>query len=370
MKAMKVAVCHDRLMERSGGERVAIVLAKTFNADLFVAKYDAKNTFSFAKKLNVKAVSPSAEPPVSQLYTLVWMRDAIKFSKLEELKDYDLLITSGQLAHFASVQNPRNIWYCHTPNRALYDLRDEVRGRLSPFWKPLFNAWARFWKPFDQTSVKSVNKIVVNSNNVKKRVRKFYNRNSDVVYPPVDLREFRPKPSENYWLSVQRMEPEKRIEIQLKVFEKFPKEKLVLVGPGRYGKEYLDRMDRWVKRMPNVTWKRNVSDRELTEIYSRCKAVIQTPIDEDFGLTAIEAMASGKPCIAVDEGGFKETILPGKTGLLVKEPYVQNFAKIVKNFDDYSFDPKTCVKRAREFSEEEFMRKMKDVAKEVVEGPA
>ncbi len=293
------------------------------------------------------------------------MKDAIRFSKLKELKGYDLVVTSGQLAHFASVQNPKNIWYCHTPNRALYDLRNEVRARLGFLWRPFFDIWADLWKPFDKNSVKHVNRIVVNSNNVKKRVKDFYGRDSEVVYPPVDLKKFRYKRASDYWLSVQRVEPEKRIEMQLKVFEKFPKEKLVLVGPGKYGKEYLERIAKMVERMPNVEWKKDVSEKELVELYSSCKALIQTPIDEDFGLIAIEAMASGKPCIAVDEGGFRETIVHGKTGLLLKEPYEENLAKVVENFGKYKFDPKTCQKRAKDFSEDEFMKKMKKAAKEV-----
>lgn len=368
MSKMRVAVCHDRLMEKSGGERVAIVLAKAFDADLYVAKYDRVNAFEDSRKLRVIETSPSMEPPISQLYTLVWMRDAIRFSKLKELRDYDFVMTSGQLAHFASVQNPSNLWYCHTPNRALYDLRDEVRDRLGTFWKPLFDLWATFWTPHDQNSVKNVNKIVVNSENVKRRVKKYYGRNSTVINPPVDIKKFHYKPPEDFWLSVQRIEPEKRIEIQLEVFEKFPQEKLVLVGPGKIGKGHVDMISRWIDRLPNVTWKRSVSDKELADLYARCKAVIQTPIDEDFGLTAVEAMASGKPCIAVNEGGFRETIIQGKTGLLVKPPYVQNFAKIVKGFDKRNFNPKTCIRKGKEYSEEEYVKKIKKVVAEVLRG--
>jgi len=363
---MKVAVCHDRLMERSGGERVAITLARMFDADLYVTRYSPENTFEAAKKLKVIEISPSMEPPISQLYTLIWMNDSIKFSKLRRLSDYDLLITSGQLAHFASIQNQKNIWYCHTPNRALYDLRNEVRERLGFFWKPWFELWAKFWKSFDQKSVRCINKIVVNSKNVQRRVQKFYERCSTVVYPPVNIKKFHFKPAENYWLSVQRVEPEKRIEIQLKAFEKLRNEKLILVGPGKYKKSYIQKISRWIKNMPNVTWKTSVSEKKLIDLYARCKGVIQTAIDEDFGLVTIESMASGKPCIAVAEGGFKETIIHGKTGLLLKKPYVENLIKTIKNFDKYTFNPKTCINRAMKFSEEEFIKKMKSIAKKVL----
>ena len=364
---VKVAVCHDRLMERSGGERVALVLAKAFNADLFTAKYVPEKTFEWSRTLRVKEVGLSLEAPISQLSTIIWMRDAIKFSRLKELKNYDLLITSGQLAHFASVQNSNNIWYCHTPNRALYDLQKEVRARLSPFWRPALDIWVKFWKPHDQRSVKHVRKIVVNSKNTRNRVRKFYSRDAEIVYPPTNISKFHHRHSEGYWLSVQRVEPEKRVEIQLKVFEKLPKEKLVLVGKGRHVRAYQRKISRWIERLPNVEWREEASDKELIELYSKCKAVIQTPLEEDFGFVPVEAMASGKPCIAVDEGGFRESIIHGKTGLLVKKPYVENFVKSLKNFHRYKFDPKTCIRRAKLFSEEEFVKKMKSIAEESLE---
>lgn len=361
---MNVAVCHDRLMERSGGERLALVLAKAFNADFFTTKYVPKKTFEWSRKVRVKEIARSVEPPISQLSTLVWMLDAIKFSQLEELRDYDLLFTSGQLAHFASIQNQNNVWYCHTPNRALYDLREEVRSRLSSVWRPTFDIWVKFWRPHDQMSVRHVRKIVVNSENTRNRVKRFYNRDAKIIYPPTDISKFRHRPSEGYWLSVQRIEPEKRVEVQLEAFEKLPKEKLVLVGKGRHGRGYQRKISRWIKRMPNVEWKEEVEDDELRELYSRCKGVIQTPLDEDFGFIPVEAMASGKPCVAVDEGGFRETIVHGKTGLLVKKPYVANFRKAIKNFEKYSFDPKVCMNRAKNFSEEEFIRKMKKLVVE------
>lgn len=359
---MRVAVCHDRLMERSGGERVALTLAKAFSADFFTAKYVPEKTFEWSKKLHVKEVGHSIEPPISQLSTIIWMLDAINFSQLKELKNYDLLITSGQLAHFASIQNPNNIWYCHTPNRALYDLRGEVRSRLSPLWRPAFDVWVKFWNPQDQRSVRHIHRIIVNSKNVRGRVRKFYNRDAEIVYPPVDIEKFRYRPAEDYWLSVQRIEPEKRVEIQLKVFERLQEEKLVIVGKGRHGRAYQKKISRWIERLPNVEWRKEVSDKELRKLYARCKAVIQTPLEEDFGFVPVEGMASGKSCIAVDEGGFRESIIHGKTGLLIKKPYVNNFIKTIKGFEKYDFDPKLCIRRAKDFSEEEFIRKMKKLA--------
>jgi glycosyltransferase involved in cell wall biosynthesis len=108
----------------------------------------------------------------------------------------------------------------------------------------------------------------------------------------------------------------------------------------------------------------SVSDEQLGHLYSRCKAAIQTAIDEDFGIIPVEAMASGKPCIAVNEGGFRETIINGKTGILVNTPYAENLTDAIRNFDNYDFNPSTCKNRARLFSEEKFIERMKKAMSE------
>jgi len=358
---MKIALVHDRLTGLGGSERVALTLAETFKAEVYTAKYDLKKTYPEFRNFQIYEVNPVPDFSAPQTRPLAWMLDAINFLKLGKLKEYDYIITSGQFAHFASVQNPNNIWYCHTPNRAIYELREKVRLRLSAVWKPTFDLWVKFWKPCDQNSIKHVHKIVVNSENTRNRVKKFYNRSADVVYPPVDIKKFYNKPSENYWLSVQRIEPEKRIEIQLEVFKKLSDENLVIIGKSEYEGTYQEKINNLIEQLPNVTWKKETSDRELVEFYSKCKGVIQTAHDEDFGLVPVEAMASGKPCIAVDEGGFRETIIHGKTGLLIKKPYVKNFVNIIKNFKKYEFDPKLCKKRAQDFSKEKFIKKIKNL---------
>jgi hypothetical protein len=109
-----------------------------------------------------------------------------------------------------------------------------------------------------------------------------------------------------------------------------------------------------------------LNDDELVDLYSKCKGVIQTGKEEPLGIVPIEAMASGKPCIAVNEGGYKETIINKKTGLLIDPPYVDNFIKAIEIFNNYSFDPEDCRERAMEFSEEVFIGKIKEVANRVL----
>lgn len=359
---MRTAVVHDRLTGFGGAERVALVLGRAFKADVFTAKYAPDRTYPEFRNIKIREVNPVPDLPVSQVHPLVRMLDAIKFSNMKELRGYDLLFTSGEWAHFASRNNPHDIWYCYSPNRALYDLRKKIRSRYNPFWRVVFDRWTSYWVPRDQKAVKHVCKIVTLSQHVARRIRKFYRRDAEIVYPPVQVNKFHHKSPEGYYLSIQRLTPEKRVDLQLEIFERLPAKKLIIVGKAEFDTKYQKRISHWIERLPNIEWRKKVSDKELRELYARCSAVIQTPLDEDFGLISVEGMASGKPCIAVDEGGFRESIIHGKTGLLIKKPYVDNFIKTIKGFEKYDFDPKLCIRRAKDFSEEEFIRKMKKLA--------
>lgn len=365
---MRTALVHDRLTEFGGSERVALVLAKAFKADIYTAKYISESTYPGFKKLRIHEVNPIPGLPISQTHPLTRMLDAAKFSGFRELKKYDLLLTSGEWAHFAAKNNPCNLWYCYSPNRALYDLKRKISSRYGIIWRSMFNWWADYWTIRDQEAVKYVCKIVTLSHTVALRIKKIYNRDAEIIYPPVPLAKFYHRAPEGYYLSVQRLMPEKRVELQLEIFKHLPAEKLIIVGRAGASTEYQKKLNRRIKQLPNVEWRKSVSEEELKELYARCKAVIQTPIDEDFGLIAIEAMASGKPCLAVDEGGFRETIIHSKTGLLIKKPYVKNFMRAIKNFEKYEFDPKMCIKRAKEFSEVEFIKKIRRIIREVLSG--
>ena len=354
---MKIAVAHDRLTNKGGGERVALEIAKTLKVkDIYVGIYEEEKTFEDFKKFNIIQINPIKDLQYEKAYAIIRMLDAYKFSKLKELEDYDLIWTSGMWAVFASKNNPLNVWYCHSPNRALYDLYDyflNERYKDNPISRFLFKAWTDFWRHFDKKAVKNVKEIVVNSKNTQKRVAYAYNRPSTIIYPPVDVKKFKWKPSEGYWLSVQRIMPEKRLEIQLQAFQKLKNEKLVIVGKAEYGTAYEQKIARMVKKIDNVEWLGRVDEKTLIDLYSHCKGVIQTAKQEDFGLVPIEAFGSGKPVIAVKEGGFKETVKPF-CGILIEEPYTENLVKAIKNFDESKYDPEKIKEWAENFSVERF----------------
>ena len=358
---MKIAIVHDSLSAKGGGERVVLALAKRFKAPIYTTTYLPDKTYSEFKKLKIFSLK------IYPIKGIMHMETIYNFRRLN-LSHYDLIISSGEWAKHVGVRenNHPQIHYEHTPIRTFYDLYEYTKNRLSFIPRQIFKVWVWYMKKLDQKTTKKIDKIVTNSQNTQKRIQKFYNRDAEVIYPPVDIEKFKYKPNENYFLSVQRIEPEKRIEIQLDVFRNLPNEKLLIVGrPGGNSIYYFEKMKKIAPK--NVKFLGLVSDKELIDLYVRSKAVLQTSIDEDLGIVPIEAMASGKPCLAVNEGGFKETIINEKTGLLIDKPYVKNFVDVIKNFDKYNFDHKICRRRAEEFSEDNFIMKMKKVMKKVLE---
>jgi len=355
---MKIAITHDYLITKGGGERLVLTLAKYFKVPIYTTTYLPDETYPEFRKMKIFL------NPVKILKSPFLQTEAVfKFRNLD-LSDYDLIISSGNWAKHIGVkeENHPQIHYEHTPVRAFYDLYEVVKNRLSFASRQIFKLWVWYMRKLDQEATKKIDKIVTNSQNTRKRIKRFYNRDAGVIYPPVNIKKFKYKPNGDYFLSVQRIEPEKRVEIQLEIFRRLPNEKLLIVGkPGKNSIPYFERMKKIAPK--NVEFLGSVSDKKLIELYANSKAVIQTAIDEDFGLIPVESMASGKPCLAVNEGGFRESIVHGKTGLLVNKPYVENCVKLIKNFNKYNFDPKTCRKRAEMFSEENFVKQFKSLIK-------
>lgn len=293
-------------------------------------------------------------PPLKQISASM-MFAACNFSD-----DYEFYIFSGNWSHYAAKKHRPNLWYCYTPVRAFYDLRSETISR-QPNWaiKQAASLWISCHRWLDQKSVKNLESAVAISTNIQKRIKEFHGRSSELVYPPVDTGKFRFEEYGDFWLSVNRIYPEKRIDLQLDVFRELTNERLVIVGGYAQGDHALKYYDKLVKNIPdNVEMHGVVSEEALIGLYARCKGLICTAQNEDFGLTPVEAMASGKPVVAVNEGGFTETILQGRTGLLVnadKDELITAVKKISMDPERYKY---ACIRRAKEFDTSVFLEKI------------
>ncbi len=211
----------------------------------------------------------------------------------------------------------------------------------------------------DKRSVARVEKVVSNSEFTAGRFKKYLGRDSVVVYPPVDTSKFAYVKDDGFWLSVNRLFPEKRIELQLEAFARMPDERLVIVGGSDKG-EYSSSYARGIMgSLPaNVTVVSDIPEEKLIELYGRCRGLVATSRDEPFGMNAIEAMASGKPVIAPREGGYLESVLDGKTGLLI-DCTPEALANAVRSISQGPLKYRdTCIARAKEFDIGVFLKAM------------
>ncbi len=350
---MRVAVLSSYLDNIGGAEKVSLTIARELKADVYSTSVDQSMISRQGFRIKPKSIGEvPASPPFRQQLTL---------SRFRKLKlDHDFFIISGEWAISAAVNNKPNLWYVHSPARELWDLYSYKRKNLSAWQRPLFDLWVKYNRKLNLKYAGEVETIVSNSKNVQERVRKYLGRESSVIHPPVDTKNFCYKKPAGYWLSVSRLLPQKGIEVQLDAFRKLPDERLIIVGSyDRTKRRYAKHLKKVA--FDNVSFLDNVSAEKIRALYSECIGVITTSMDEDFGLTAVEAMASGKPVIAPASGGYRETIIDGITGSLLEnaEPktLIQEIKAIGNNPQSYR---NACLARAKKFDTSIFVKKLKE----------
>lgn len=360
---MNIALFHDYFGTIGGGEKLVLTLARALNADVITTDVNIDSL----KKLGVeipKIISLGKAYPKAPLKQI---HATVKFATCNFKKDYDFFIFSGNWAHYAARHHKPNLLYCHTPVRAFYDLKDYiVNYKPSVIYRSLVKMWIAIHSAMDRKSIRqNVGRIVANSENVSARVQRYYGRDAIVINPPIPVSKYGFKAIGDFWLSVSRLYPEKRIDLQFDIFRQLPQERLKIVGGltrGDHAGAYLSKLLRNVP--PNVELLGEISEKSLIDLYATCKGLIATAKDEDFGLTPVEAMASGKAVLAVNEGGYRETVIDGRTGFLLPST-TQAFVQKIKDLNEKKLESmkEQCVARAREFDESVFIQKMKALIK-------
>ena len=260
------------------------------------------------------------------------------------------------------------MWYCFTPARAFYDLYDTFLQRQSFITRQFFKIWVALHEPISRKFVNYVDHVVTISANVQRRIKKYDSRESVIVYPAIDISKYRFEKSGDFWLSVNRLYPEKRVELQIEAFGRMPEENLIIVGGYATGDHASVYASGLLNNIPdNVTLLGSVSEDELKVLYATCRGHITTALDEDFGMTPLEAMASGKPTIAVNEGGYLETVEDGITGILVdpNENAIIDAVKLISN--DPEMYKNACIERAKDFDVPIFIDQIVEIIESLVD---
>lgn len=353
---MKIAIFHDYIGAIGGGEKLVLTLARGLGADVITTDVDEDSVEKMGFE-DVKIISLGETiklPPLKQISA------SLRFAMCNFSKEYDFFIFSGNWAHFAAKKHKPNLYYCHTPVRAFYDLYDVFLQRQSFFTAVLFKIWVRLHRWAYEYSMTHVCRIVANSTGTQIRIKNYLSRTSKVIYPPVDVSMFKFEKYGDFWLSVNRLYPEKRVELQIEAFRRLPKERLLIVG-GFAEADHASPYARGLQNnLPNnVELLGTATEDELTQLYACCKGFITTSIDEDFGMATVEAMASGKQVVGMREGGCLETVVDGLTGLLVNP----DVSEIVKAVNIISREPskfkEKCIEQSRKFDADTFLNQMK-----------
>lgn len=206
----------------------------------------------------------------------------------------------------------RALYYCHTPPRFLYDLRDYYAQTLPAWQRPMLAALRTWLQPRYEAAVKNMHIVLANSRNVQQRLKIHLGIDAQVVYPPVDIEKFQWVSDEGYFLSTSRLEPLKRVDVLVEAFKRLPQHKLIVASGG----SQLESLKRLAANSPNIQFTGWLSESQLHRLMGSCRATLYVPQDEDFGMSPVESMAAGKPVIGVAEGGLLETVQDGETGLL------------------------------------------------------
>jgi len=359
---MNIAVFHPFLDNIGGAEIVALTLARELKASLYTTNIDSEKI----QKMGFSDLLPHihsigtipSNPPFRQQRALRYFR------KLDLGKRYDYYIIAGDWAVSGAVNNTPNMWYAHSPLNELWAFKTYVSKNVVPWWKrPLFELWVYYNRLLTNTYSTHVGTWVANSSNTQQRVLEIYHKKAMIIHPPTNTSLYHSKKPKNYWISVNRLVKTKRIELQMKAFSELLDENLIIVGSYEKNSKHFENYKAHLEKIrpKNVTILHWVSQEKLTQLYAECKGCISTAHDEDFGMSVIEAMASGKPVIAVNEGGFRETILHNKTGLLIEADPLA----LVKGIQKINISPEryqqSCKARGKDFDTRFFMEKIKNL---------
>ncbi len=349
---MKNIILHDYFESLEGGGRLSSILANELSMDLGYG-FASKN-HPFIEKLNKYSLNSHSSVPLWKQLKL-----ARAFSnKTKFLENYETVIYSGFYTPLAikNHQNGKNILYCHTPPRFIYDQKKFYLARLPAPLRPLLQIFSNYLQPRYESSIKNMDIIIANSVNVSNRIQHYLGKQSTVIYPPCDTERFKWLGQDDYYLSMGRLDPLKRIDLIVQAFLTMPDKKLIIASGG----QELQRLKKLANHANNIHFTGWINDQELAKLTGKSIATLYLAKDEDFGMSPVESMAAGKPVIGSAEGGLLETIIPNKTGFLLK-PSVSTICQAV-----VAMTPKTaldmrndCEKQAKRFRTDIFLDKMR-----------
>lgn len=365
MKEPKIAIAHEFLTQFGGAEKTLEAIAEIFtDAPIFTAKYNPKSmpeSITEREIIYPKGLFNRISEKLFFLFRMPTIFENFDF------REYDIIVSSGTTWNKGILTKPEqmHITYIHTPPRFLYKYSQETTKWQKPFFKPFYSYLVNFIRLWDYVAAQRPDYIVTNSENTRKRIRKFYGRDAKIIYPPVETNfqkdDGLKKVETPYFLAVGRLSKYKNFDLLIKAFNEV-KYKLVIVGAG-LEENYLKSISG-----DNIVFKGRASDEEKNRLLEGCMGLINPVVDEDFGIVPVEAMAHGKPVLAHKSGGHLETIIEGETGLFFEGEDVKILSEKIIEFDQMiknkKFDREKISEHAQKFSKERFKSEFENFVRE------
>ena len=350
----RVAIVHYWMVSMRGGERVVERLLRMFpNADIYTNVYDPGRMSSALRSANVRTSFVNRMPFARRLYQYYLPLMPMALEGLD-LRQYDLVISSesGPAKGVITRPDAAHICYCHSPMRYLWDHYHQYKAEAPAIARGAMPYMYHRLRQWDVASSARVDQFVANSNFIQQRIKKVWRREAEVIHPPVETSLFTPSDAvTDSYLWVGQMVPYKRPDIAVEAFNAngLP---LTMVGTGSMLKKL-----KAIAR-PNITFIDHLDFVSLRRAYAECRAFVMTA-EEDFGITPVECMASGRPVVAFGRGGALDSVEPGATGLFFAEQSSTALIEAVEQMELFvtQFDPQVAVNHARKFAPDVFDRK-------------
>jgi glycosyltransferase involved in cell wall biosynthesis len=361
---MKIALVHDYIKDAGGAERVLRTLADMYpDAPIYTSfriKGSAADKLFTDKTIIESPWAPILRPwrlysPLRFLLPLVW--------KSIDLSDFDLVITSSSnyiARGFTVSEKTKVVCYCHTPPRFLYGFKTGMDWQKHWPVRVYGKLIAHFLRIFDYHSAQKISYWIANSKNVANRIKKYYGKTATVIYPPIEVEKITRASAhtkkKDYFLIAARLVGSKGLEEAIIAANQLGIT-LKIVGKA----DGFTSVESRLKQLggKHITFLGRVSDPKLWKLYAEAKGFIALARDEDFGMTVVEAQAAGTPVIAFNGGGFKESVVNNKTGLLINDTSVESLEAALTKFSKTKWSKTAIQTNARKFSKEVFTLKMK-----------
>lgn len=360
---MKIAIVHEWLVNYAGSEKVVESFTNIWpDAEVFTLvdflDDDLRNIILKGKHAHTSFIQhlPYAKKQ-HRKYLPLFPRAIESFN----LKNFKLIISSSHAVAkgVRKKKNQLHISYCHSPMRYAWDEADyylQEANLTSGFKGKIAQLVLKYLRKWDIKSAKNVNYFIANSNHIAAKIKRIYNRNADVIYPPVDIQKFSlVTEKEDYYLTASRLVPYKRIDMIVDAFANMLDKKLVVIGSGPEKEKIMS------KATPNIDMIGYQDFESLKSYMEKAKAFVFAA-EEDFGIIVVEAMACGTPVIAGNYGGTAESVIDGTTGILFPKQNVESIINAVKRFDliSHSMNFKEIRMHAEKFSRSTFEQNIKE----------